>query len=299
VSAGPGTSRSALLIGGDSEIGAATGQHLNNLGYKVLSTTRRRDRMAANRPFLDLSAPLDNWQPPDNTDVACIFAAIARLQDCAADPRGTSLINVTRTVALVDRLLAHDMHIVFLSTDKVFDGTQPAVPADTPTKPVCEYGRQKAATEAELQQRMAVGKPVAILRLAKVVSPGMPLLKQWMAALAAGQTVRAFGDMMLAPVPVMIVASAIERLIAERTNGIFQLTGPRDVSYAELARYTAHKLDADARLVVTGSATAAGLPAGSTARHTALDTTALRERFGIVVPDVWSVVDELIETCRP
>jgi dTDP-4-dehydrorhamnose reductase len=187
---------------------------------------------------------------------------------------------------------------LFLSTDKVFDGTRPHVPAETAPCPVSEYGRQKAAAEAALGERMGRGAPVAILRLAKIVSPGMELIRQWMVSLGAGQPVRAFDDMMMAPTPVALVAAAIERLLATPNTGIFQLTGPRDIAYSDIAFHLARALGADPALVEAISAYSADLPPGSTAQHTTLESTALRERFGIAVPDAWDVIDELIETCR-
>jgi dTDP-4-dehydrorhamnose reductase len=289
---------SLLLIGGDSEIGSATAGLLRERGYAVAATTRRRDRVAPERPFLDLTLPIDDWQPPRDTRAACLCAAIARLQDCAGDPAGSALVNVAGTVALADRLLARGIAVLFLSTDKVFDGQHPRVPADAPPCPRSEYGRQKATVEAALGERLADGAPVAMLRLAKVVSPGMALLRQWRESLAAGRPIRAFYDMMMAPTPVAIAAAAIERLLAERAHGIFQLTGPRDIAYSEIALRLAGELGADPRLVQRVSAHSAGLPPGSTARHTTLDSTALRERFGIGVPDAWTVIDALAESCR-
>ena len=286
-----------LLVGGDSEIAMAATGFLRRRGSTVAATTRRRENVSADRPFLDLTLPLDNWEPPANTRAACIFAAIARLQDCADDPNGSSRVNVAAAASLLDRLLARNIPVLFLSTDKVFDGTRPNVAAQTPPNPVSEYGRQKAAAEAAMRARMA-REPVAILRLAKVVSPGMPLLRQWVRLLSAGDPIRAFFDMMMAPTPVTIVAEAIEHLLAEATSGIFQLTGPRDVSYREVADRLASKLGADPALVDPVSAYSAGLPPGSTAQHTTLDSSALRERFGTAVPDAWTVIDELVETCR-
>jgi dTDP-4-dehydrorhamnose reductase len=288
-----------LLVGGDSEIGSATATHLVSLGNEVLATTRRRDRVAAGRPFLDLTMPLGDWQPPDNTRAACICAAVARLQDCANDPAGASLINITRTIVLVDKLVARNIPVLFLSTDKVFDGTRARVPAETPTNPVSEYGRQKAATEAALRNRMLAGARITTLRLAKVVSPGMPLIQQWIATLESGTPVRTFYDMMVAPTPMAIVVTAIERLVAEAARGIFQLTGPRDISYTEVARHLAQKLGADADLIIAVSASSVdGMPPGSSPPNTTLDSAALRERFGLAVPDAFDVIDEVAEICR-
>jgi len=287
-----------LIVGGDSEIATAAAAHLRASGYTVAATTRRPERVAADRPFLDLSRPVEDWPIPDGIGAVCFCAAIARLNDCANDPQASALVNVTRTVALADRLLAHGIPILFLSTDKVFDGTRARVPAATPPCPVSEYGRQKAAAEAALSERMREGAPVTVLRLAKIVSPGMALLRQWIVRLTDGESIRAFNDMMMAPTPVVLAAAAIERLLAGPNSGIFQLSGPRDVAYSHVALHLARRLGADPALVDPVSAYSAGLPPGSTAQHTTLDSSALRERFGIAVPDAWAVIDELVETCR-
>jgi dTDP-4-dehydrorhamnose reductase len=126
----------------------------------------------------------------------------------------------------------------------------------------------------------------------------MDLLRGWIANLVAGNPIRAFHDMQMAPTPVALVAAAIERLLTEPRPGIVQLTGPRDIAYSDVALQLAGKLGADPALVEKVSAYSAGLPAGSTAPHTTLDSSALHERFGITVPDAAVVIDELYESCR-
>jgi dTDP-4-dehydrorhamnose reductase len=285
-----------LIVGGDSEIASATAAHLRAVGYEVAATTRRHEGVDAGRPYLDLAQATADWPIPDGVEAACFCAAIARLADCARDPEGSARVNVVGTVALADRLLARGVRTLFLSTDKVFDGSRPLVPAETPTCPMSEYGRQKAAAEAALGERMRDGAPVSILRLAKVVSPGMDLLRQWIANLRAGRPIRAFDDMMMAPTPVALVATAIERLLTEPAAGVFQLTGPRDIAYSAVALHLARYAGADPVLVESVSANTAGLPPGSTAPHTTLDSTALRQRFAIEVPDALEVIDALVET---
>ena len=287
-----------LIVGGDSEIAGAATAYLRERGHEVLATTRRQDRVAGDRPHLDLSRAVDDWPIPPGIDAACLCAAIARLGDCANDPQGSARVNVTGIATLSGRLLARGISVLFLSTDKVFDGTRPHVPAETLPCPVSEYGRQKAAAEATFVAHIRQGAPAAILRLAKIVSPGMGLLRSWIASLSAGQPIRAFHDMHMAPTPVALVAEAIERLLAAPSAGIFQLTGPRDIAYSEVALHLAQKLGADPVLIEKVSAYSAGLPLGSTAPHTTLDSSALRQRFGIAVPDATSVIDELFETCR-
>jgi len=285
-----------LLIGGDSEIGAATGRYLTVQALSVQATTRRRNQVSAGRPFLDLSEKLGDWTPPPGTRSACILAAVARLAACAADPVATARINVSQTLTLIECLLARDTHVLFLSTNQVFDGLTAHVAPDASTCPISEYGRQKASVEAELRRFMGRGAPVAILRLGKVVGPAMPLIEDWGAKLAAGKPISAFHDMRLAPTPINVVTQAIGALMQDRASGIYQLAGPRDASYAELGRFLAQRLGADPALVTEVSARNTGQPEGATPRHTTLDSSALRQRYGLSVPDVWVILDQLIST---
>jgi dTDP-4-dehydrorhamnose reductase len=286
-----------LLVGGDSEIGAATCQYLRDLGKPVAATSRRAP-LSADRLRLDLASDLSAWEPPRNTTAACIFAAQARLVDCAADPAGSSRINVAQTLTLVDRLTARGIHVLFLSTNRVFDGAVAHVPAEADPCPVTEYGRQKALTEAGLREKMRAGAPIAILRFAKVVSPGMRLLVDWADALARGDRVRAFFDLPMAPTPVALASAAIAALLEARATGIFQLTGPEDVTYADVARHIARRIGADPALVDAVSAKSAGLPEDLAPRHSTLDSSALRQRFGIVPPGPWEVVDAILDAVK-
>jgi dTDP-4-dehydrorhamnose reductase len=184
--------------------------------------------------------------------------------------------------------------VLFLSTNQVFDGWTPNVPAHSPTGPVSEYGKQKARTETALKSHIAHGAPTGILRLAKVVSPRTALLHDWRAALAAGKPIRAFHDMTMAPTPIDAVARAIEALMRDRMAGVFQLTGARDVAYAEVGHHLAERLGADPTLVIQTSVKQAGLPTGVAPAHTTLDSRALQERYGIAVPDAWEVLDRVL-----
>jgi dTDP-4-dehydrorhamnose reductase len=283
-----------LIVGGDSEIGGAAFLALKSQDHAVAATTRRRDRVARDRLFLDLAASLDGWEPPQGATSACVCAAVARLADCAADPQTSAHINVSQTLTLVDKLLRRGIYVLFLSTNQVFDGRVPQVPPHAPHSPVSEYGRQKARIESALREYITRGAPIGILRLAKVVSPHMPLLQRWIADLVKGVPIDAFTDMTLAPTRITSVTSAISSLLSERASGIFQLTGPRDVSYADVGLFLADKLGVETSLVRAASARSAGLPLGATPLHTTLDSSALRDRFGIEVADVWQVIDSVM-----
>ncbi len=282
-----------LLVGGNSEIGGETAHQLAARGQTVVTTTRRTAEVGPTRVLLDFDRPTDGFEPPPGVTAACIFVAVARLAACQADPTGSALINCERTIALVDRLLSRGVYTLFLSTNQVFDGETAHVAADAPHSPRSEYGRQKARTEAALKARIADGAPVGILRLAKVASPGMALVAGWREKLAAGEPIRAFHDMTMAPTPTAMVASAIAGMMRERFAGIAQLTGPRDVTYAEIGRFLARRAGVSEDRVEAVSALDNGMPEGGTPRNTTLDSSLVATRYGLTVPDTLDVVAAL------
>ncbi|HLH87352.1 MAG TPA: sugar nucleotide-binding protein [Xanthobacteraceae bacterium] len=282
-----------LLVGGDSEIGRIAAAQL---GTRAVATTRRPRGARDARILLDLAEDhLARFEPPAGVTSACILAAVARLGDCERDPVGSARVNVAGTLTLAERLIARGVHVLFVSSDKVFDGTIPRVPADAPTAPASEYGRQKARTEAALRTYMQRGAPVAILRIAKVLSPATALLRDWRAALTAKKPIRAFHDMTMAPVAAATVVHAIETLMRERARGIYQLSGPRDVAYLDAAFFLAERLGAERSLVVRATLADTHPPKGAGPPHTTLDSSALAQRYGIAAPDAFVVLAGVLD----
>jgi len=278
-----------LIVGGNSEIGSATARLIQARGETVWSTTRRRSS-GAREMQLDFDAPIESVSIPEGVTSACIFVAVARLAVCEADPRASAFVNVTQTVALVDLLVASGIYTLFLSTNQVFDGESPHMPVDAPLSPRSEYGRQKAETERTLRARMAEGAPIGILRLAKVVSPGMALLANWKKQLSAGRAISAFSDMTMAPTPIDIAALAVARMMRDRLPVMAQLSGPRDMTYAEVGGLLAKQIGADPRLVEAVSVRQSGMPRGSAPRHTTLDSSYIASKYALTVPDAFEVI---------
>jgi cupin fold WbuC family metalloprotein len=284
-----------LLIGGDSELGAAAYRYLKREGSDVQATTRRRELVSLERPFFDILHSLEDSKFDKVPDAARIFVSVARLRDCSADPVGSAKINVRQTLRLIDKLIDQGIYVLFPSSNQVFSGEFAQVSADAAPCPISEYGRQKAETEAAIRERMAKGAPIAILRLSKVVSPNSSLIQEWIQNLLSGKSIQTFDDMTVAPISVDLATDAIAALLKNRLPGIYQLTGPRDVTYTEIGHYLATELGASPELVEPVSAYSTGMPKGSTPRNTTLDCRTLREKFGIIAPDVWKSLSPFLE----
>ena len=242
-----------LVIGGDGLIGAALKSRLADTGWQVTSTTRRNTHSTGQR-FLDLRSPMaslagwpDRLQDPG---LVVFFAAAATgYARCAEDPAGTWLVNVDNTVALASEFMRDGAFVVYLSSNAVFDGTAPGVPEDAPTSPDTEYGRQKAACEAGLQQAAAgASSGAAIVRLTKVLNRDNALVGGWIRDLRGGSRIRAATDLVLSPITPGYVVDCLVRIAMRRRAGTYHLSGSMDVTYFGLAMSIAASLGCEAHI---------------------------------------------------
>jgi len=279
-----------LIVGGDGTVATALAAHLTARGIGFHATTRRAPR--PDRPFLDLAAESGFELADAGYGSAVICAAVARLAACAADPAGSRAVNVTGTAALARRLAANGTRVLYLSTDKVFDGTRPRRRADEPTCPATEYGRQKAEAEAAV---LALPGGT-VLRLSKVIHPGMTLFEGWAADLRAGRAIAPFADMGFAPVTTSMVASTIEAVLARGGPGLWQLSAPEDVTYAAAALHIARRLGAPEALVRPAEGAAAQALGGERpVPFTAFDTGRLSAELGIEPPAALRAIDACLD----
>jgi dTDP-4-dehydrorhamnose reductase len=265
-------------------IGAALVRRLREAGRRVFATSRRPEAGDA-VAYLDLADPPERWPgPPVATAYLC--AAVTRLDACRRDPTGSARVNVEGTVRLARLLVDQGAHVVYLSTNHVFDGTRPYRRPEEATCPLNEYGRQKAATEERV---LSLGKSAAVLRLTKVLGERVLLFETWTDALRNGQCVRPYADLSMAPVPLVTVTQVLARLGDQRRLGVYHLSGNRDVTYAEIAMLAGRLAGAE-ELVRPVAALAADPCAEPPPRYTTLDVAGLPALVGVTVPDVAATI---------
>jgi dTDP-4-dehydrorhamnose reductase len=265
-----------LVVGADGGIGLPLLARLRADGRTAVGTTRRG---IGDGLHLDLSADPSTWHLPDRVAIAYLCAAVTSIDTCRRDPVGTRVVNVDRTLALATRMRERGAHVVFLSTNQVFDGTVPFRGEADAVCPLTEYGRQKADAEAAL---LAGG--ATVVRFTKVVPPDWPLIHKWRETLTRGEPVEAFSDMVLSPVPLGVAVEALARIGEKRPDGVIHVSGAEDCTYAELARRLAVAMGADPGLVRAVACRERGIPAEAAPAHTALATSRLRRELGLAAP---------------
>jgi dTDP-4-dehydrorhamnose reductase len=271
-----------LVIGADSLVGSALMQHLP---YAVIGTTRRD--VSDSFPLFHLDLQDSPTLPDTSIDAAVICAAVTRLQACYENPVESRAVNVIGTGSIMLQLAERGIFTVYLSSDKVFDGSQPQRVPDDAYSPVTEYGRQKADAEMFAQEHHA-----AILRLSKILTAPNSLFRDWLTALKKGEIIRPFSDMYLAPVLLSTVVSVVSLLIGHRKAGIWQLSGQTDLSYAAVGKQAAALVGADKSCVQPQQKS--GVLTENPGFYTSMDITRLRETFGIEPLDVHQVIDVIL-----
>lgn len=277
--------RHLLIVGGDSRLGRALAALALTAGIPVTATTRDPMRSGPATPFLDLAVECRDFRPPPGVDAAVLCAAVTDLRGCADAPDLARRTNHDAPLAIAAACRAAGVFVVFPSTNLVFDGTRPFRRAGEAPCPLTPYGRLKAETEAAL---LAVGG-AAVVRLTKVLAPDLPLLAGWTAALQAGERVRAFHDMVLAPVGLGAAAAALLAAAAARRPGIVHLSGRSDLSYEILARTIAARLGVGPERVTAVSRQEAGIADAAAPAHTTLAMDGLAADLGLEPADLGRV----------
>jgi dTDP-4-dehydrorhamnose reductase len=267
---------SMLVIGADGMLGRAVAARLVRDGYNVIGTSRND---SPGMIVLDLAREAAQWTPPP-ANVAFLCAAITSQETCRQQSAASRAVNVDATFALAEKLVRQGTHVIYPSTNMVLSGDRPKQTADEPYAPRTEYARQKAFVENCLRHLPGT----CVVRLTKVFGRGTPLLRGWCESLLAGQKIRPFADMPIAPVPLDFVVRILVSISAARATGIVQVSAAEDISYAAAARFVAKRLGAAEELVQPVTVAESGLPIEYVPRHTTLDISRLRTEFGFKPP---------------
>ena len=277
----------SLIVGADSTVGSALMHYLRKTGETVLGTTRRRGTVSKSIMYLDLAGEVDSWICPMPISVAYLCAGVTKLEACRNNPAESAHVNVRGIAALAEYLVNRGAFVIFLSTNRVFDGSVPHCLPDDPISPVTEHGKQKAEAEHQISKW---GDCAAIVRLTKIIKSPFPLFSRWADSLEKEDVVSPFADMSMAPVPLNCVISIL-RIVADlRLPGILQVSGEEDISYAEAACLGARLLGFDVGLVKPITVLESGSYMEPVPANTTLNIDCLKHILGIVPPDVrWTI----------
>jgi dTDP-4-dehydrorhamnose reductase len=245
-----------------------------------------------------VDATMDGFRP----DIVLHGGAYTAVDACESDTETAFAVNALGTRNIAETARAVGAHLVYVSTDYVFDGTsdRPYDEWDLP-HPRSVYGRSKLGGEIEVR---AVGGPGAtVVRTAWVSGAHGANMVKTVLRLARSNPdgpLRFVDDQHGCPTFTADLARAIVRLALDRRPGTFHVTNQGETSWYGFARATLAAAGLEPGLV-TPIATSDLDPPRPAPRpaNSRLDNAALRLSGLPLLPDWKDALERLVRSLPP
>lgn len=165
-------------------------------------------------------------------DVIVHAAAHTDVDGCEADPDRAFLVNALGTRHLAEAAVGRGAHLVYLSTDYVFDGTadRPYREWDTP-RPLSVYGASKLAGELECPPGSTIVRTSWVCGFA-----GANMVKTALRLAAGTGELRFVDDQRGSPTFTADLAAALVTLATDRRPGVFHVTNRGETTWYGFVR---------------------------------------------------------------
>ena len=216
--------RKVLITGANGQLGHELVRATIASGHEVVATSHETlditDKTA-------VEAVITETRP----DVVIHAAAWTAVDACESDPDKALLVNGTATKFIADAAHAVGAHVVYISTDYVFDGSKTsAYDESDATNPQSVYGSSKLAGER------ALGATDAIVRISWVCGFYGGNMVKTILRLAEQPQLKFVDDQIGNPTFADDAAEMIVRLATEKRPGTWHVTNQGEVSWYEFAR---------------------------------------------------------------
>jgi len=216
--------RKVLITGANGQLGHELVRATIAAGHEVVATSHET---------LDITdkAAVDAVMTETRPDVVIHAAAWTAVDACESDPEKALLVNGTATKFIADAAHAVGAHVVYISTDYVFDGSKTsAYDEGDATNPQSVYGSSKLAGER------ALGATDAIVRISWVCGFYGANMVKTILRLAEQPQLKFVDDQIGNPTFADDAAAMIVRLAIEKRPGTWHVTNQGEVSWYEFAR---------------------------------------------------------------
>ena len=275
-----------LITGGGGQVGKELTELCVDGGDEVVSLDRRT------LDVTDRDAVLTKITAA-RPDAIVHTAAWTAVDACESDPERALRVNGDGTRFVAEAARQSGAHLVYLSTDYVFDGTKPTpyVEHDEPN-PQSVYGTSKLAGETELAGLDAA----TVVRISWVCGRyGNNMVKTLLRLAADGVDPSFVTDQVGCPTIVQDLVPMLRRFAQERRPGTFHVTNQGAVSWYEFARATFEAAGHDpGRISPTTTAELQPPRPAPRPANSVLENAALRASDLPLLPDFMGSLDRLV-----
>lgn len=184
-------------------------------------------------------------------DVVIHAAGMAAVDQVEKHPEEGRTSNVEGTINIAEACRRSGAHLIYISTNAVFDGTEAPYSEECAPRPVNTYGRLKLECEAAARERLpgcAVARPILMFGWNHQVNRPNPAT--WIYdKLLRGEAVSLVDDVFENPLYNIHCARALWAIAAKRASGLFHLAGGDRVNRLEFGRRVAETFGLDATLI--------------------------------------------------
>ena len=246
--------KTILITGATGTLGKAFARicSVRNISYKILS---RQEMDITSKASID--SALELHQP-----WAVINAAgFVRVDDAEMMQERCFLENTEGPALLAEACLRHGAQFITFSTDLVFDGKSKAPYLESnPAAPLNVYGLSKFHAETKV---LKVNPDALIIRTSSFFGPWdeYNFISLMLKTLEEKKTFIASKDHIVSPTYVPDLVHNCLDLLIDKTSGIWHLTNPSEVSWADFAFKTAEVANLDPGLIKAARANQLGFKA--------------------------------------
>jgi dTDP-4-dehydrorhamnose reductase len=297
------TQHTILLLGANGQVGHALQTALASIGDVVLCTRAEIDLSDMNNVPQAIKTLVARVRPTAIVNAAA-YTAVDRAE---SEPELAYFINAVVPGLLAEAAEAIHACLVHYSTDYVFDGRQsiPYKESDR-TNPLSVYGRTKLQGEQAVVQGC---RRHILLRTSWVVSAhGGNFLKTMLKAGQERDSLRVVADQVGAPTSAKLIAQATTHILDTLMDcdaqdsrwGLYHLVASGETNWHDYAQYVlsqAREAGWPIKVDPAGIAAIATVdyPVDATRPLSSrLDTTKIRQVFGLELPDWRYGVDEVL-----
>jgi dTDP-4-dehydrorhamnose reductase len=216
-------------------------------GYELVATARGENRLPEKKGYsyksldiTDKEAVLD-IVATEKPDVIINTAAMTNVDQCETEQEACRKLNVDAVSYLVEACEQHDVFLLHLSTDFIFDGEDGPYAEDDEANPISYYGESKLDAEKLIMEstiKWAIARTVLVYGIAHDMSRSNIIL--WVKkSLEEGKAIQVVDDQWRTPTLAEDLAEGCFLIAKQKAEGVFNISGKDLLTPYEMAVKTA------------------------------------------------------------
>ena len=225
--------------------------------YELIATARGTNRYPDSDGFK--YASLDVTNEKQVQDIVTLYkpdaiihtAAMTNVDQCETERVGCDELNVNAVQYLANACDAHDIHLVHLSTDFIFNGTKGPLTEEERPDPISYYGESKLKAEhivQNMKSNWAILRTVLVFGIVADMSRSNIVL--WVKNnLEQNKNIKVVNDQWRTPTLAEDLAMGCLLAVGKKAQGIYNISGSDFLSPYDIAQKTAAFFKLDASLI--------------------------------------------------